>query len=276
MKTLNQVLRTTKVLVLSMVVVMSCSVCAIADQRPAEEPSSFFPTFTGRAGYDLQHIDYDFGDCNQSGYFNGFFLSADFHLNNVYLAAEASFSWGNTDMEEPGIPTSTTSDKMYDVKALFGYDFLFNKIAVTPYAGLATRFWETNLDGNFGFPYSFQQYYAPIGAKLTYKSDDPWYASIKVEYDWFLLGQIKNKQSSSDPGLSDADYDQRGGYGIHVSASFIYSFGCWALGAEPYFQYWNIDESDSELVTYNGQPLYYACEADNTNNIWGLRVFLEF
>ena len=249
---------------------------ALADAQPQDQQTPYFDTFKGKIGYDVRHLEYQFDQDTQKGWFNGFMVGADFHLNDVYLAAEFSYFWGDTDWDSPGYSTDSTTDKMYDLKAVFGYDFFFGKMAFTPYAGLAMRHWETTLDGSFSYPYTFQQYYAPVGAQLMYKGCGPWTASLKLEYDFFLLGQIDYKIGQADPLYTDMSYDQHGGFGFYISANFTYSFVCWSLGVEPYFQYWDIDKSDSAPYVYNGQPYDNSYEPENTTKIWGVRVFAEF
>ncbi len=249
---------------------------AFADTQPQYQQALYFDTFKGKIGYDVRHLEYEFDQDTQKGWFNGFMVGADFHLNDVYLAANFSYFWGNTDWDSPGYSTDTTTDKMYDLKAVFGYDFIFGNMAVTPYAGLAMHFWETTVEGGFSYPYSFQQYYAPLGAQITYKGSESWTAALKLEYDFFLLGRIDCKVSQADPLYTDMTYDQHGGFGFYISANFTYSFVSWSLGIEPYFQYWDIDESDSELYSYNGTLVGYMSEPENKSRIWGLRFFAEF
>lgn len=264
-----------KGLVLALVLALTVSF-AYAEEQTEESQAPYFDTFNARIGYDVRHLNYEFDQDTQKGWFNGFTARGDFHLNNVYLAAEFSYLWGSTTWESPGYGDDDTTDKMYDLKAVFGYDFIFGKMAVTPYAGLAIHHWQTKLDGSYSYPYTFHQYYAPVGAQLIYKSCSSWTASLKLEYDFFLLGQIDYNIAQADPLYTDMSYDQHGGYGLYISANFTYSFGCWGLGIEPYFQYWDIDESDSALVFYDGQAYGYSSEPENKTRIWGLKIYAEF
>ncbi|MDL1963460.1 MAG: hypothetical protein LWW98_03815, partial [Deltaproteobacteria bacterium] len=67
-------------------------------------------------------------------------------------------------------------------------------------------------------------------------------------------------------------------YGLRFSAQFKGELSKnYALSIEPYITYWNIDKSDTEILTYDDTLTdYVVYEPENETTSFGLRLNFEF
>jgi hypothetical protein len=93
-------------------------------------------------------------------------------------------------------------------------------------------------------------------------------------------GKVKSHLSDLFYGLNDPEVDQNAGdgYGLRFSLRFNRAFAnSSALSIEPYITYWDIDDSDPELVTLFGAPTGVAVvEPENETTTYGLRIGWQF
>jgi hypothetical protein len=140
--------------------------------------------------------------------------------------------------------------------------------SIKPYTGLGIRYWYNDIEGAGSYRRVSDYWYIPVGALFTYKVSENFRWGIALEYDLFLLGHIRSYLSDVNPGYNDVDLYQTSGYGLRLSAPLTYR----SFQIEPYLYYWDIDESDTELLTLNGVPYIYVYEPDNETTVFGIRI----
>ena len=83
--------------------------------------------------------------------------------------------------------------------------------------------------------------------------------------------------SQAVAGSNDPENEQDSGYGYRFSVEFKRELEeLYALSIEPFFIYWDIDESDWALLTQYGVPIGYVYEPENETKTYGIAVTLYF
>ena len=184
-------------------------------------------------------------------------------------------TWDGTPVKE------NANDWIVECRGLIGYDHVFKgKHLITPFIGIAYRYWNDDIDGIGGYEREIEYLYSPIGFKTVSPLSDKWTWGLSAEYDLFWGGKVKSHLSDADPGYNDPEVDQDfwDGYGLRFSVQFKRELAKnYALSIEPYIRYWNIDKSDTEILTYN--DMLTGCvvyEPENETMSYGLRLNFEF
>lgn len=193
-------------------------------------------------------------------------LSGSLELGFGDLTYEGS-TWGGDPVE------SDTTDWLYELRALMGYDLPIQNVGwLTPYIGIGQRYLNDDGDGEGAYERETWYWYAPVGLRLTTKPAPDWDIHFTAEYDFFLEGEATGKLSQVDAGFNDPEVKQDSGYGLRFSIGLNYG----SFGIIPYYQYWNIDQSDEDLLTYYGYPLGTVVEPDNETKVFGLKIEYRF
>jgi hypothetical protein len=183
-------------------------------------------------------------------------------------------TWGGTPLKED------TDGWIVQSRGLIGYDYVFNgKHLITPFIGIAYRYWNDDLGGIGGYEREIEYWYSPIGIKTVSPLPDKWTWGISAEYDLFWSGKVKSHLSDALAGLNDPEVDQDfgDGYGLRFSVRFERELTKnYALSIEPYIRYWDIDKSDTETLSYYGTPIGYVYEPENETTSYGLRLSFVF
>jgi hypothetical protein len=145
---------------------------------------------------------------------------------------------------------------------------------LTPYTGIAYRYLNDGLQGvPGGYERESNYYYSPIGLEINKEFANGWSWDTTLEYDIFWGGQQKSHLSQAMAGLSDVTNDQKDGYGYRISMKFQSKNG---FGIEPYYRYWNIEQSDPAVVTYEGTPAAIGVEPKNNSQEVGIMFSKKF
>ena len=263
--------------VFSLIFAFSCP-SAKADDQPVGD--SFFPLFSAKIGYQLTHLYYSEENMDEKGYLNGVHAELTFHPGRTMIRIDGDYSGGNVDYDGQtwsGASLKTSGDDyLLNLRALLGFDLISEKNALTPYLGIAVRYWKDEQKSSSSYKRETWYYYSPVGLLYTYNSGSAFSFALQAEYDFFWQGKNKSALSDVNPGLNNVEMKQTQGYGVFISASFTYDFGMVGINLEPFFQYWDIKESDSDNLYYYGQFMTTVVEPDNDTKIWGVRVSAEF
>ncbi len=133
-------------------------------------------------------------------------------------------------------------------------------------------YWNDKLNANSPAGYNRQtaHLYSSLGLEISRNFGGAWLLGARAEFDLFWAGLNHN----TDLPLAEdetVDLRQRSGYGAQL-AVFLRHPVTRALGleVEPFFQYWNIGESEqASLLTPDG--IYTLCEPANATAMFGLR-----
>lgn len=232
--------------------------------------------------------DYEEGDdMEEDGFMYGLIGNYTYHHLDSKLMMNASLEYFFADDLDydgqtwGGDPVKSDTDAwMVECRGLIGYDFIFNgKHLITPFVGIAYRYWNDDIGGIGGYEREIEYWYSPIGIKTVSHLSNKWKWGISAECDLFWSGKVKSHLSDVDPGYNDPEVNQDfgDGYGLRFSARLERELtkNC-ALSIEPYIRYWDIDKSNTETLTYNGAPIGYVWEPENKTTSYGLCLSFVF
>jgi len=172
-------------------------------------------------------------------------------------------TWGGAPL------TAKADDYIVELRALLGVKTFF--------AGIGYRYWNDKIKATGGYEREILYWYVPIGIETSSPLSEKWAWGIKAEYDFFLMGTVYSYLSQAIAGLNDPEVDQDSGYGLRFSLEFKRELGNpYALSIEPFFIYWDIDESDWATITQYGVPIGYVYEPENETTNYGIRVNFYF
>jgi hypothetical protein len=173
-----------------------------------------------------------------------------------------------------------TEDSLVEFRGLVGYDWRATEgLVVTPFAGLGYRYWNNNIKGSGGYERETTYWYSPFGiqTRSPLSLNEEW--GVTAEYDLFLGGTAKSHLSDAVSGFNNPEVDLKAGegYGMRFSAWVATKMEeGFVLRVEPFFIYWNIDESNSTQLRLNGTTIGSVFEPSNDTTSYGLRLSMEF
>ena len=212
----------------------------------------------------------------------GYKLGLDFSVigsagENWFIRGDVKYATGDTDYTGSGTKCCN-EDWYYELRATVGRDFDQGTYGLSPYLGLGYRYLFNDIrgpsdTGAVGYRRASRYVYAPLGATHRLKLESNARLATTLEYDFFIKGQQKSYLADTGiAGLTDVVNDQSAGYGLR--GSMYYEKANWSFG--PWFQYWNIDESDAASAgMFMGNPVL-AVEPENETVEIGLRLGLRF
>ncbi len=204
--------------------------------------------------------------------------------DGFYFSSAMEINYGGLDYDGQtwaGTPVSgDTDDWIINCRGVTGFAVYENQaLSVTPFTGLAYRYWYDDIKASGGYQREIQYLYVPVGVEVVGMLPHGWRVAISTEYDLFLCGRVKSYLSDADPGYNDPENDQdfASGYGLRVSAVFKKRISRdRAISIEPFVRYWNIDKSDYATLTYYAAYAGKVYEPENTSTIYGLKVGIGF
>jgi len=251
---------------------ISASAAAFADDTVQARSNHYFQA--GIIQNYFEYIEPGDPDIEISGYMvgisgkytfrcqKGFIISADFEYTYGLNTKYDGTTWDGTPVAEDSY------DWIFESRLLAGFEVkLPGDLDLRPYAGLGLRYWYNDVEGAGSYLRKTDYWYIPIGSAVTKKVSESFSWGVGVEYDFFLQGHNRSYISDVNPRFNDVDLRQSSGYGLRISAPLTYK----SLQIEPYLYYWNIDESDTDLLTFDGEPYAYVIEPDNETTVYGIR-----
>lgn len=254
----------------------------------ADDIKPIVPKHSFGIGLETMYFDYEEEsvDMEEDGFMYGLIGKYTYHGDKkLMISATLEYAAGD-DLDydgqtQGGTPIKEdTDDWIVECRGLIGYDYAFKeKHLITPFIGIAYRYWNDDIGGMGGYEREIEYWYSPISVKTVSPLSDKWTWGLTAEYDLFWSGKVKSYFSDVDPGLNDPKVDQDfgDGYGLRFSVRFEREFARnYALSIEPYIRYWDIDKSDTETLSYYGTPIAYVYEPENETISYGLRLSFEF
>jgi len=189
--------------------------------------------------------------------------------------AEGRFAFGRVDYDGAlwdGTPAKLNgiNDFVFEGRLLLGADMLFSDILGTLYSGVGYRY--LNDDTSFD-PYGYEResnyLYIPLGGEIYANLKADWYWGAGIELDYLAWGM--QKSHLSNVGLNDVDNRQKSGYGYRASVRFEHKSKKAVFAIEPFYRYWDIDDSEIEYDGYE-----YGLEPDNSTKEIGVQLFWIF
>jgi hypothetical protein len=233
-------------------------------------------------GTEISYIKYkEPGVMEEKGMMYGIVGSYTYH-NKLMLKADGRFSYGQVDYKNSGT-IDNIDDYILEFRGLGGYDFpVFTASTITPYMGIGYRYLnddsggKTSSTGYLGYEREQSYFYSPIGVEIITPLKNDWSIGATLEYDIFWSGKNKSHFSDVSSAYNDLEFDQDEGYGIRGSVKFQKKGEKLDFVIEPFIRYWNIKQSDSDLLTINGTPYAYYVEPKNNSTEFGIKFAAKF
>lgn len=205
-------------------------------------------------------------------------------LEMMMFAFESDLAFGQLDYTSNSTGELNDIDEMlYEVRGLVGIDIpLMDTTRLTPYIGFGFRSLDDNsgglvsTTGHYGYDRESYYYYLPIGIKTMTDINEQWQVGANVEGDILLSGTQYSHLEQVDPAYSRLKNDQEDGWGIRGSVQILRTVEDWILSVEPYVKYWDIDQSNTSVVTCGGTPCAAGYEPKNESFEAGLRIGTQF
>ena len=169
----------------------------------------------------------------------------------VMFAMEFRFAAGEVDYDGQlmsGTPykVNNIDDKTFETRILFGPDFLEDDHLSTLYTGFGYRYlFDDSSFDPAGYERTSNYLYMPVGYQFHQITDAPWSFGATIEGDLLLFGVQK-----SDLGYLDVSNDQHEGLGFRAAVKLQKKSENCIFSIEPFFRYWDIDDSDVENGFY--------------------------
>jgi hypothetical protein len=241
------------------------------------------PVQTWELGAELSGIAYkEPGVMKQDGVMYGIAGAWTKHYDGSMLKAEARFSYGQVDYENSGT-LDDIDDFMLEFRMLGGKELPVSKSStITAYAGFGYRYLRDDMSGRTtstgaaGYVRESNYYYIPIGVEALTRLEQGWSLGAVLEYDLFLWGKQVSYLSDANSNFSDIENDQNDGYGWRGSIKLRKKGRGKEYVIEPFIRYWDIEQSESQDVFYNGVLWGYGYEPKNNSRELGIKLSVIF
>jgi hypothetical protein len=227
---------------------------------------------------EMSYIIYDEPNVmEQEGTMYG--ISASYTYRKDFMFnIEARYTGGQVDYKNSGT-LDNIDDFILEFRGLVGYDFsTYEGYGITPYIGFGYRYLNddssgmTTSTGARGYERESNYFYSPIGIEIINPLNNRWSMGIILEYDHFWKGIQKSHLSDVSPAFSNMENNQNRGYGLRSSVRFERKGETVDFIIEPFVRYWDIEESDTENITYAGALWGYGWEPENNSTEIGLKL----
>ena len=184
---------------------------------------------------------------------------------------EARLAYGQVDYDGAlldGTPYKIDgiNDFVLEGRLLLGGDMLFGDTLNTLYSGVGYRYLNDDPSSDpAGYERESNYLYVPLGYQFDSNHKTGWSFGFSAEFDVFIVGE--QRSHLSDVGGYDVDNRQNSGYGYRASVRFQHKIKDAIFTIEPFFRYWDIDDSEVEPAGY--EP------ANETKEI-GVQLFWMF
>jgi hypothetical protein len=192
--------------------------------------------------------------------------------------AEGRFAFGRVDydgalMDETPYRVNNVDDFTFEGRFLLGADILNEDTLSTLYSGIGYRYLNDDLSLDpAGYERESKYLYVPLGYQLDNSYKAGWSFGFGAEFDFFIFGNQRSHLSDFDPTYRDVDNRQNDGYGYRVSVRLRHKSKDAIFVVEPFFRYWDIDDSDMEYI---GDGTYVLEPANETTEI-GVQLYWMF
>jgi hypothetical protein len=198
-------------------------------------------------------------DVSEKGWFGGLTGDAIVAFGLWQLRIDGRVAYGMMDYSGSGTEDGI-DDYVFEGRVVFGRVIPLGPGGnrITPYAGYGYRVLYDTLGGHttssgaVGYDRLSQYHYIPIGIEAGFRLNQNWAIKPTVEFDWLIQGTQDSYLSRAIAGLSDLHNTQDSGWGVRGSIMFQTSVRGTAIEFGPFVRYWDIDQSNTEGVSFQG------------------------
>lgn len=196
--------------------------------------------------------------------------------HQLFVRGDLRYAFGSVDYNGSG-SSSGHQDWYLEARGLAGADWAISAAVISPYIGLGYRYLYNDArgltsTGAVGYRRESNYLYLPIGVSHRIALNQRSRLVTELEYDHVLSGKQVSRLSDTGLGLSDVTNNQNSGSGLRLSV--MYEKNNWSIG--PYWQQWNIDQSDTAVIYQNGSPVGIGWEPKNNTVEFGMKAGQQF
>jgi hypothetical protein len=114
--------------------------------------------------------------------------------------------------------------------------------------------------------------YVPLGYQFDSSHEVGWSFGFSAEFDFFIVGNQRSHLGDISSAWDDVENRQESGYGYRASVRFQHKSKDEIFVIEPFFRYWDIDESK---VAYDSSGRRWVEPANETREI-GIQLIWMF
>ncbi len=216
------------------------------------------------------------------------------YIDEYRLQARVAF--GDVDYTGSGTYKGL-EDYMFELRGLLAKSYDVGGMAtVVPYVGVGFRYLNNgaeempaNATTYSGYNRESRYVYLPLGADLRTRVNGGWDLSMNLEYDHFIDGEQQSHLedqrdiSGNDPGYSNLVNEQNKGFGLRGAVKLSKDISKRVnLFIEPFFRYWDIEDSKFTPFVINGVTqcdatgCYGGVEPSNVTKEIGLKMGVGF
>ncbi len=180
---------------------------------------------------------------------------------------------GYTGQKWDGTPlTDSTTDLIFNLRLLGAWEFRSHAGSFSPYVGIGYRYLNDNGQDSSSYEREISYEYLPIGARFQLAASGNSSFGVAVEYDYFLQGTVVTHLSQLGSNYPDLNNTQSSGEGYRLTANWTQRFRFADLRIEPYWQHWEIGNSDSQVIQATAKSVQSGMEPANSSDQIGLTV----
>jgi hypothetical protein len=249
-------------------------------------PERLLRRITYNIGPEIYYFEYEEpGYMEEDGIFYGVNFSATYRNwisdssgkvlsdSKMMVRGEGRYAFGKVDydgqlMDGTPITMNDNDDFTLEGRLLLGPEWLIDDTLGTIFAGIGYRYLNDDLAGGDppGYERESNYYYVPIGFEIDAGLQAGWSWAGRIEYDYFLWGV---QRSHIFPTIIENDQDS--GYGYRASVRLQKRSDNINFVIEPFFRYWEIDDSDFNYNMWGG-----GIEPENNTTEYGIQLMLMF
>ncbi len=210
------------------------------------------------------------------------------NYGSTFVALEVDYAFGDMDYEGSGT-LQDIPNNLFEMRALFGPRlYQSTRSQLHAYAGIGQRYlsddssgMKTSIVPGTGKPssgYTREQYYwyIPVGLNWRRSLASGWEVALRAEYDYFIAGRNYSGIDEVCGGGSGVFTQEDGkGYRFALKFTMPVSDGGGSLAIEPYYRYWDIEDSDTDYISTprcTGPGYGYYYEPQNTSEEAGIGI----
>ncbi len=213
-----------------------------------------------------------------------------FYTDIVNLCrAEGRYGWGQVDYAaENGAALNNIDDWSVELRGILGKEYIADPYQIEIHSGFGYRYLNDDTSGRtstvgsttyYGYQRESNYYYIPIGFEFSGEADPQWSFAVSGEYDWLVYGLQKSHLSDGNRFIStkndDIENPQNHGFGLRGSLKVTRASAKTNLIFEPFFRYWNIEDSDVVSAFVDGATGNFIEPKNNTIEA-GLNFGVQF
>lgn len=228
---------------------------------------------TSNVYYDEPHF------ARNKGFMYGVSGDYTFRPNDLMLKVDGRFSFGDVDYWGTGTAEGIR-DYNFETRFSAGYDFktVSKRASFTPFMGFGYRYLFNTFSsaGQGAYDRKSNYLYSPVGMETMFRMGSGWSLGLAGEYDLFWHGWQYSELKEAGIAVAPLKNDQNDGWGARGSVRILKNFAKIDFAIEPYFRYWDIEDSDLMPDLSLQGIIFLGGEPANTTTEWGLKVGIRF